>query len=99
MDLSRIIVGPVITEKSECQKVNRTYTLTVHPHATKVDVRSALKQQYDVDVASVRVLRTIAKHRMLGAGRSMKKRPSTKRMLVTLTKKSHALDLAQFRLS
>ncbi len=99
MDLSRIIIGPVTTEKSERQKVSRTYTLTVHPDATKVDLRNALKKQYDVDVSSVRAMRTTSKHRMLSAGRSMKKRPSTKRMMVTLTKKSPALDLAQFRLS
>ena len=57
MDLSRIIIGPVTTEKSERQKVHRTYTLTVHPAATKVDVQNALKRQYDVDVASVRLIR------------------------------------------
>ena len=99
MDLSRIIVGPVTTEKSERLKVLRTYTLLVHPAATKIDVKNALKKHYDVEVTSVRSLTTMPKHRAMGAGRMITKRPSVKRMLVTLAPKSKALDLAQFKIS
>jgi hypothetical protein len=39
MHLSSIIIGPVITEKAEAQKLKNVYTIKVHPHATKIDVK------------------------------------------------------------
>lgn len=99
MELSRIILGPVVTEKTERLKTSRNYTVRVHNAATKVDVKAALKKFYDVDVASVRVMRTPTKARSLGAGRTMTKRHPSKKMIVTLTEKSPALDLAKFKIS
>ena len=66
MELSRVIIGPVVTEKAERQKVAATYTLNVHPAATKIDITRALKSFYDVDVASVRVHRIRPKVRAPG---------------------------------
>ncbi len=97
MDLTRIILGPITTEKSERSKEARTYTLRVAPGATKVDVKNALKRFYDVDVASVRVMRVGPKSRMLGNGKTLTKRKAMKKMLVTLAAKSKALDLIQFK--
>lgn len=75
----------------------RTYTLRVAEHATKVDIKKALKRFYDVDVSSVRVLRVRPKTRMLGTGRAITKRKRAKKMLVTLGAKSKTLDLIQFK--
>lgn len=97
MDLTRVIIGSVVTEKAERQKAARTYTLRVAPDATKIDLKNALKRFYDLDVASVRVLRTRPKHRRFGAGRLMEKRHREKRMIVTLAAKSKPLDLATFK--
>lgn len=97
MHLSSLIIGPVITEKAEIQKLAKTYTLRVQPHATKVDIKNALRRYYDVDVASIRVLRTVPKRRLVGQGTVMEKRHRTKRMIVRLTEKSKALDLTTFR--
>ena len=100
MELTRIILGPVVTEKSERQKATgRTHTLKVHPAATKIDLQKALKKFYDVDVASVRVMRTGSKQRVLGGGKVMTKRHPSKRMMVTLTKDSPTLDLTKFKTS
>lgn len=98
MQLSRIILGPVVTEKSERLKTDRCYSLKVHPDATKIDVQNALKKFFDVDVASVRVMRTVPKSRSLNNGASMTKRHRAKKVMVTLTAKSDALDLAKFKL-
>ncbi len=100
MDLSRVIIGPVITEKAERQKsqdTSRSYTLWVTMPATKIEVKQALKKFYDVVASSVRVMRTRAKTRNLGQGKAMEKRHAGKKVMVTLSKDSKALDLAAFQ--
>ncbi|MDB4978734.1 MAG: hypothetical protein JWM56_920 [Candidatus Peribacteria bacterium] len=99
MDLTRVIMGPIVTEKAEILKASdthRTYTLRVSPKATKVDVKNALKRFYDVDVVSARVLNTRPKTRAVGKG-TMEKRHRMKKMFVTLKKGSKTLDLSSFR--
>ncbi|MCA9370472.1 MAG: 50S ribosomal protein L23 [Candidatus Peregrinibacteria bacterium] len=98
MDLSRVIVGPVVTEKAERLKgVSRTYTIRVAPNATKIDVINALAKYYDVKATSVRVMRTPSKTRLVGRGRTMTKRQSTKKVMVTISQKSKPLDIANFK--
>lgn len=98
MDLSRVIVGHIVTEKAERLKgVNRTYTIRVAPRATKVDVRNALSKYYDVDATSVRTLRNPSKTRTIGRGRTMIKRKPYKKVMVTLSEKSKPLDIANFK--
>jgi large subunit ribosomal protein L23 len=97
MELSSVIIGPIVTEKAERLKTQQTYVLRVRPEATKIDVKNALRRFYDVDVASVRVLRTSPKRRIVGQGTVMEKRHRQKRMIVRLTPKSKALDLTTFR--
>ena len=100
MELSRIIMGQVVTEKSERQKADgRTYTLRVDPAATKVDVANALEKFFDVDVQSVRMHRVRVKARALGGNRVLTKRHRSKRAIVTLAPKSKALDLTAFKVS
>lgn len=100
MDLTRIIIGPVVTEKAERLKAtegSQTYTIRIAPSATKIDVKNALKMFYDVDVSTVRIVKTQPKTRDLGAGRTMEKRHAHKRALVRLTPKSKPLDIAAFQ--
>lgn len=97
MQLTNVIVGPVVTEKAERLKVARTYTLHIAKGATKVEVRQALKKLYDVDVERVRVLLVRPKQRLLGSGRVMEKRHRWRKALVTLREGSRTLDLASFR--
>jgi len=97
MNYARIILGPVVTEKAERQKASRTYTLWVAKDATKIDVKSALEHFYDVDVAGVRVQQTRSKSRPFGRNQMMQKRPSLKKVYVTLAPKSKALDLTTFK--
>lgn len=99
MELSRVILGPVVTEKAERLKAQNTYTLRVAGQATKIDVKNALRKYYDVDVAVVRVLNTVPKRRLIGAGVVMEKRHRNKHMIVRLAKKSKPLDLAAFKSS
>lgn len=98
MDLSRVILGPLVTEKAERQKTQaKTYSLRVAPQATRVEVKAALKRLYDVDAASVRMMRVGGKIRLFGRGRVMQKRDPFKKAIVTLGPKSKALDLTAFK--
>jgi large subunit ribosomal protein L23 len=99
MHLSSIIIGPVVTEKAERLKTMGTYTIRVHPVATKVDVKNALRKYYDVEVASIRTLRTRPKTRTGQKGGTIEKRHRSKRMIIRLAKKSKALDLMHFQAS
>ncbi|MDD5040946.1 MAG: 50S ribosomal protein L23 [Candidatus Peribacteraceae bacterium] len=100
MDFARIILGPVVTEKAERQKAadRHSYTLWVDKSATKIDVKAALEHFYDIDVDSVRVMRTLSKRRSFGSdAQTMVKRASMKKMMITLKPKSKPLDLASFK--
>lgn len=96
MDLANVIMGPITTEKAESQKGSKVYTLHVNMDATKVDVKNALKKYYDVEVVAVRVLRTRPKTRQTGRS-MMEKRHRMKKAMITLSKKSKTLDLANFQ--
>ncbi len=99
MDLSTIILGPVVTEKAEAGKTGNVYVIRVAPRATKIDVKRALKRFYDADVESIRVLNTVRKFKNLGTGTIMEKRHRSKRMIVRLSAKSKALDLSNLETS
>lgn len=102
MDLSRIILGPVITEKSERLKSlgdTKAYMLRVAPDATKTDVKRALKEFYDLTVTDVRMLWVRPKHRAFGKSQMMEKRHAAKRAIIRLAAKSKPLDLTSFKTS
>ncbi len=97
MELSRVIIGQVMTEKAEALKGAKTFTLHVTQDATKVDVKNALKKYYDVEAVSVRMMRTRPKTRQMGGRGMMEKRHRMKKAIITLSKKSKTLDLATFK--
>lgn len=99
MELSQVILGPVVTEKAERMKSQRKHVIRIAPKATKIDVKNALKRFYDVDADSVRVMNTTPKTRSYGRGMSMEKRHRSKRAIVTLAEKSKSLDISTFKTS
>jgi len=94
MDLTQVILGSVVTEKAERQKSVRVYTLRVHPRATKVDIKNALRRHYGVDPQDISIMKIRPKLRLIGRGKSIEKRSAGKRAFVTLDKDSKALDLS-----
>lgn len=97
MDLSRIIVGQVVTEKSESLKAMRTYTVQVAPSATKVDVANALRKHFGVEPTSIRMILVRPKTRSVGPNKVFTKRHRSKKAIVTLSKDSKPLDIATFQ--
>ena len=99
MDLSCVILGAIVTEKSQRLKDQRVHCLRIHPQATKVDVLNALRTFFDVDVLRVRTAHVGGKVRAMGGGKVVRKRHSYKKVLVTLAPKSKPLDIAAARSS
>ena len=92
MNLSQILIRPVLTEKSVHQEVNGKYTFEVHHDASKVDIKNALKALYGVHVDAVNMTHVPSKYRT-GKGRKlMEKRSAARRAIITL-KKGEKLDI------
>ena len=63
----QIILSPMITEKSTLLKEQTgELVFKVHPASTKVDIRRAIEQSFDVQVASVRTVRVRGKYKRQG---------------------------------
>lgn len=77
------IIRPVITEKALKLSEHLTYTFYVHPKATKIDVKMAVKELYGKDVATVQMTRNPEKTRG-GRGRVVTKRQAMKKAIVKL---------------
>jgi large subunit ribosomal protein L23 len=84
MNLSQILIKPVLTEKSVHQEVQRKYTFVVHQDATKVDVKQAFKALYGADVEKVNITQGLPKSRMGRGRKPMEKRHATRRAVITL---------------
>lgn len=95
MRLYKIIKKPITTEKSSTLEMNNAcYVMEVSSDATKIDIKKAIKELYDIDVASVNILNTRAKFKY-GKKRGMQfRKRETKKAYVTLKNKKDKLDFS-----
>ncbi|TDA68597.1 MAG: 50S ribosomal protein L23 [Clostridia bacterium] len=77
-----VILRPVITEKSTRLMEDNKYTFYVHPQATKIDIRRAAEELFQVRVLEVRTMRVPGKTRRVGkfSGRT----PNRKKAIIKL---------------
>ncbi|HEY7931645.1 MAG TPA: 50S ribosomal protein L23 [Acidimicrobiales bacterium] len=83
-DAMSVLIRPVVSEKTYALMDQGTYVFIVDPRATKIDVRHAVEQAFNVSVTNVNTLNRKGKatrNRRTGVTGS---RPSTKRAIVTL---------------
>lgn len=78
----RILLKPLVTEKSAYLTSERTYMFAVHPDATKNEIAKAIHAAYDVKPTSVRLLNKQGKEIIYG--RVTGKTRRTKKAFVTL---------------
>lgn len=88
-DPREIIIRPVISEKGtnmlvENKNTGRKYVFEVDRKATKIDIKNAIKEIFNVNVVSVATLTVHGKTKRLG--RFLGKRRSWKKAIVTLKK-------------
>ena len=99
MNISQVIIRPVLTEKSvRGASSSNKYTFVVNQAATKVDVKQALKGLYNVDVVKVNILKGFPKFKWGRGRKPMQKRGVTRKAIVTL-KAGDKLDLSKLKTS
>jgi large subunit ribosomal protein L23 len=72
MDLSQVVVRPVVSEKTYVLSAVGKYTFQVHPDAHRTQIRQAIEALFDVHVTSVHMIsvRSKPKRRGLTRGRT-----------------------------
>lgn len=85
-----IILKPVLSEKSYDNLVEKKYTFFVAVDANKSEIKDAVETIFGVKVASVNTTRKIGK--MKRQGRTMGRRPETKKAFITLKSDSKGIE-------
>ncbi|MGY8768619.1 MAG: 50S ribosomal protein L23 [Pirellulales bacterium] len=90
LDTHQVIVRPLVTEKGiELSSSQNQYAFEISPVATKLDVRKAVEELFDVKVAKVRTQTRKGKSRRYRSRLGMTK--AWKKALVTLDPE-HRID-------
>jgi large subunit ribosomal protein L23 len=66
MDHTRVIIRPVVSEKTYVLATAGKYTFRVHPDAHKTQIRQAVEALFDVDVVDVRTMSVKSKPKRRG---------------------------------
>ena len=66
MDARQVIIEPVVSEKSYALMAEGKYTFRVHDRAHKTQIKSAVAEIFDVEVAEVRTSRVRSKPKRRG---------------------------------
>ena len=85
-DLTSVIVGPRITEKSVSQSENNVYTFNVRKDANKFAIRNAIKALYNVTPVKINTVTKKPAKRLVGSRNKMKHVPGSKKAYVYLKK-------------
>ena len=88
-----VVIRPIITESSMDLAAERKYAFKVDPRANKTEVKHAIEEIFDVDVAKVNIMNVNGKTKRLG--RSGGKTADYKKAIVTLTPDSKEIEIFQ----
>jgi large subunit ribosomal protein L23 len=83
-DAMNILIRPVVSEKTYALMDTGTYVFVVDPRATKIDVRNAVEQAFNVKVTNVNTLNRKGKNTRNRRTGVRGAKPNTKRAIVTL---------------
>ncbi len=98
MQFTKVLISPVVTEKSSNAQTKHKYTFRVNADSNKVEVAKAVSRVYGVDVTSVNIIPVRRKERLVGRGKVMTKRPASKRAIVTIKAKQN-IDFNKLKIS
>ena len=80
MDVTQVLLAPVVSEKSYGLAESSKFTFKVHPDAHKTQIRQAVEQLFDVKVVGVNVLKVQSKPKRRGLHKGVK--PGWKKAIV-----------------
>ena len=83
-DLRDVLIRPVVSEKSYGLLEDNVYTFTVHPDASKPEIKHAVESLFEVTVLKVNTLNRNGKRKRTRGTNRIGQRPNTKRAIVTL---------------
>ena len=73
MDTYSVLVSPLITEKSTMAgEAGNQVGFRVHPRATKLTIKQAVEELFDVKVKQVRTVQYLGKRRRVGRSQGLK---------------------------
>lgn len=87
MELTQVLLSPVITEKATKAQAFRKYTFLVHLKSNKTEVKRAVEKAYGVKVSSINLIPVLQKVRLAGRNRKITKRHNGVKAIVTLAPK------------
>ena len=88
-----VILKPVISEQSMEDAQVKKYTFKVAVDANKTEVKNAVEEIFDVEVAKVNIMNVAGKQKRMG--RYVGMTAATKKAIVTLTEKSKEIEFFQ----
>ena len=93
MEANKIIIKPLLTEKSYSGIANKVYTFVVAKNAGKVEIKKAVEELFGVQVEKVNTVNVKSKKKTQNtkAGRTVGKTSDYKKAIVTLTESSKSI--------
>lgn len=88
-----VIIKPVISERSMEDAQEKKYTFKVDPRANKTEVKEAVEEIFDVEVAKVNIMNVRGKVKRMG--RYEGTTSASKKAIVTLTPDSKEIEFFQ----
>ena len=88
-----VIISPIITENTMDMAADKKYAFKVAKDSNKTEIRKAIEEIFDVEVAKVNVVNVSGKKKRLG--RTFGTTSSYKKAVVTLTPDSKEIELFQ----
>ena len=88
-----VILKPVISEQSMEDAQVKKYTFKVAVDANKTEVKNAVEEIFDVEVAKVNIMNVVCKKKRMG--RYVGMTSASKKAIVTLTEKSKEIEFFQ----
>ena len=88
-----VIIKPVISENSMDQAAMKKYTFKVAPDANKTEVKNAVEEIFDVEVAKVNIMNVKGKKKRMGRFEGMTS--ASRKAIVTLTPDSKEIEFFQ----
>lgn len=83
--LHKVLISPILTERSRALELENVYTFQVHSDATKADIKLAFETLYGQTPTNVRIAKNQPKYRQ-GRKGPMRKRGVIKKAYIQLQK-------------